>query len=63
MQVLKDDIRNRVMAVATEQFKQKGFSKASMREITYTIMIHTDERAAIGQRLRRKSSQGFLLFL
>ena len=33
MQVLKEDIRDRVLAVAKLQFGQKGYSKTSMREI------------------------------
>lgn len=33
MQVLKEDIRGRILAVARQQFGQKGFSKTSMREI------------------------------
>lgn len=33
MQVLKEDIRSRVLAVAKLQFGQKGYSKTTMREI------------------------------
>ena len=33
MQVLKEDIRGRILTVARQQFGQKGYSKASMREI------------------------------
>lgn len=33
MQILKEDIRGRILAVARQQFAQKGFSKTSMREI------------------------------
>ena len=33
MQVLKEDIRGRILAVARQQFEQKGYSKTSMREI------------------------------
>ena len=33
MQVLKEDIRGRILAVAKLQFGQKGYSKTSMREI------------------------------
>ena len=33
MQVLKEDIRGRVLAVARQQFGQKGYAKTSMREI------------------------------
>lgn len=33
MQVLKEDIRGRVLAVARQLFGQKGYSKTSMREI------------------------------
>ena len=33
MQVLKDEIRGRILAVAGQQFGQKGYTKTSMREI------------------------------
>lgn len=33
MQVLKEDIRGSILAVARQQFRQKGFSKTSMRKI------------------------------
>lgn len=33
MQVLKEDIRGRILAVARQQFEQKGYSKTSMRGI------------------------------
>ena len=33
MQVLKEDIRGRILTVARQQFGLKGYSKASMREI------------------------------
>lgn len=33
MQVLKEDIRGRVLAVARQRFGQRGYSKTSMREI------------------------------
>ena len=33
MQVLKEDIRGRILTVARQQFEQKGYSKTSMREI------------------------------
>ena len=33
MQVLKEDIRGRILTVARQQFGQKGYSKTSMREI------------------------------
>lgn len=33
MQVLKDDIRSRILDVARHQFEQKGYAKTSMREI------------------------------
>ena len=33
MQVLKKDIRGRILAVARRRFKQKGYAKTSMREI------------------------------
>ena len=33
MQVQKEDIRGRILAVARQQFERKGYSKTSMREI------------------------------
>ena len=33
MQVLKEDIRDRILAIARQQFAQNGYSKTSMREI------------------------------
>ena len=33
MQVLKEDIRGRILTVARQQFERKGYSKTSMREI------------------------------
>ena len=33
MQVLKEDIRSRILKVARQQFAQKGYAKTSMREI------------------------------
>ena len=33
MQVLKEDIRGRILTIAREQFERKGYSKTSMREI------------------------------
>ena len=33
MQVLKEDIRGRILKVARQQFERKGYSKTSMREI------------------------------
>ena len=33
MQVLKEDIRGRILTVARHRFEQKGYSKTSMREI------------------------------
>ena len=33
MQVLKEDIRSRILTVAKQQFEQKGYSKTSMREM------------------------------
>ena len=39
MQVLKEDIRGRVLAVARQQFGQKGYSKTSMREIAESASI------------------------
>ena len=31
MQVLKEDIRDRILAIARQQFAQNGYSKTSMR--------------------------------
>ena len=39
MQVLKEDIRGRILAVAEQQFGQKGYSKASMREIAGAVGV------------------------
>ena len=39
MQVLKEDIRGRVLTVARQQFGQKGYSKTSMREIAESASI------------------------
>ena len=33
MQVLKEDIRGRILMVARQQFERKGYSKTSMRDI------------------------------
>ena len=33
MQVLKEDIRDRILAIARQQFAQNGYSKTSIREI------------------------------
>ena len=33
MQVLKEDIRGRILTIAKQQFEKKGYSKTSMREI------------------------------
>lgn len=33
MQVLKEDIRSRILTVARQQFERKGYVKTSMREI------------------------------
>ena len=33
MQVLKEDIRGRILTVARQQFERKGYSKTSMREV------------------------------
>lgn len=33
MQVLKEDIRGRILTVARQQFEREGYSKTSMREI------------------------------
>lgn len=39
MQVLKEDIRDRILMVARQQFEQKGYSKTSMREIADWVGI------------------------
>lgn len=39
MQVLKEDIRGRILAVAGQQFGQKGYSKTSMREIAGVVGV------------------------
>ena len=39
MQVLKDDIRGRILAVARQQFERKGYSRTSMREIAELARI------------------------
>ena len=53
MQVLKEDIRDRILAIARQQFAQKGYSKTSMREIAglagvgvgniYNYFVNKDE--------------------
>ena len=39
MQVLKEDIRSQVLAAARQQFRQKGYSKTSMREIAVSAGV------------------------
>lgn len=39
MQVLKEDIRSRILAVAGQQFGQKGYAKTSMREIAVSAGV------------------------
>lgn len=39
MQVLKEDTRGRILAVAGQQFGQKGYSKTSMREIAGAVGV------------------------
>ncbi|WP_289762113.1 TetR family transcriptional regulator [Duncaniella muris] len=34
MQILKQDINRRILDVARQEFSQRGFAKASMRDIT-----------------------------
>ena len=53
MQVLKEDIRDRILAIARQQFAQNGYSKTSMREIAglagvgvgniYNYFVNKDE--------------------
>lgn len=39
MQVLKEDIRGRILAVAEQRFGQQGYSKTSMREIAGAVGV------------------------
>ena len=39
MQVLKEDIRGRILAIARQQFEKKGYSKTSMREIAESSSV------------------------
>ena len=39
MQVLKENIRSRILTVAKHQFEQKGYSKTSMREIAGLVGV------------------------
>ena len=39
MQVLKEDIRGRILAVAEQRFRQQGYSKTSMREIAGAVGV------------------------
>lgn len=39
MQILKENIRDRILKVARQQFEQKGYSKTSMREIADWVGI------------------------
>lgn len=39
MQVLKDDIKRRILDVARQEFNQRGFTKASMRDIAAKVGI------------------------
>lgn len=39
MQILKENIRDRILKVARQQFEQKGYSKTSMREIADLVGI------------------------
>ena len=52
MQVLKEDIRGRILTVARQQFGQKGYSKTSMREIqaTHIQTIQTISRVRTAGR-------------
>ena len=39
MQVLKEDIRGRILTIARQQFEKKGYSKTSMREIAGVVGV------------------------
>ena len=39
MQILKDNIRSRILDVAKQQFELKGYSKTSMREIAVDVGV------------------------
>lgn len=39
MQVLKDDIKRRILDVARQEFNQRGFTKASMRDIAAKVGV------------------------
>lgn len=39
MQVLKEDIRSRILTVARQQFERKGYVKTSMREIAGLVGV------------------------
>lgn len=39
MQVLKDDIKRRILDVARQEFNQRGFTKASMRDISAKVGV------------------------
>ena len=39
MQVLKEDIRGRILTIARQQFEKKGYSKTSMREIAESSSV------------------------
>ena len=68
MQVLKEDIRGRILAVAKLQFGQKGYSKTSMREIAelagvgvgniYNYFTGKDE--LFGEDVMRMKSEKYL---
>ena len=54
MQVLKEDIRSRILKVARQQFAQKGYAKTSMREIAGLA----DEQSAYIQTNSRHKTAG-----
>jgi len=39
MQVLKDDIKRRILDVARQEFNSQGFAKASMRDIASKVGV------------------------
>ena len=48
MQVLKEDIRSRVLAAARRQFGRKGYSGTSMREIAASAGVGLHHPPAYG---------------
>ena len=73
MQVLKEDIRGRILTDARQQFEREGYSKTSMRELAelssvgvgniYNYLPNNEELFREGKvyfaRARRNGSNGF----